>query len=213
MLSNLSKAFLGCLLIGASATGANALTIGGFDFDDNAGVDQLNASSPANTFRIGISTATSVDEVESVLTDNSQNTTATLFNSSAFVELAFVDNVLVNAPGIDLVIFETGFSIGGTDFVNVTINGTTFAGQGVDTGEFAGGFQLNQISIELSNFGILEGGEVSSVRLGTALGDLPTIAFVGALNSTEIPLPAPVFLLLAGLAGLGLAARKHARSD
>ncbi|WP_261779493.1 PEP-CTERM sorting domain-containing protein [Microcystis aeruginosa] len=72
-----------------------------------------------------------------------------------------------------------------------------------DTGESAGGFNLNVAKINLDDFGIPVGGTLDKIVIGldteSGQGTKPSLSLVGAINSqnlTAIPEPASTLGLL-----------------
>ena len=152
-----------------------AIIIGGFSFDDNAFADTLISSSGTFT--------TSGGTLNSVLTDKNPGTFAYSFTPSAFVELGFTDNLLVNGSGADLVLFE----LGDVDALKVSIGGVIRTYATAFTGQTAGGFNLNAVGIDLNDFGIANGATLNSIVIGmdieNARGTVPSLSLAGALNT------------------------------
>ncbi len=192
----------GVLLVAATAASAS-VSIGGYTFDDNAFVDSLDAST-GNYITSGGPLAT-------VVTDVDPGTWAGSFDANASLTLSFVDNVAVNGAGNDIVLFELGVP----DGWNVTINGITLGGLSANTGFSAGGFNLNALAIDLSDFGIAANGTVSSLSVTFISGGATTsTSLVGALNSASVggavPEPATWAMLIAGFGLVGAAVRRRA---
>jgi hypothetical protein len=197
------------------------ISVGGYDFSDNAFADSLVASSE--------NFSTAGGTLSQVLTDKSADTYAySLLPGS--VSLAFTDNNLLNGPGNDLALFE----LGTPDRFNVTINGVNKIYRTSNTGYYAGGYSLNVALIDLSDFEVPLGSISNEVVLGMNLEStfrtyhtLPSLALVGALNSSPslspvhalnsypppgVPIPGTVVFLgsgILGLAGMRLKSRKY----
>lgn len=179
-----------------------AVSVGGFSFDDDAFVDVLNSS--AGNY------ATTGGALADVVTDVDASTFAFSFDQGAFLDLGFTDNVAINGAGNDIVLFELGVP----DRWLVTINGISSQCLSAGTGFSAGGFNLNACGLDLSAFGIANGGSVSSLRL-SFFDDGTTVstALVGALNSDSvggaIPEPATWAMLIAGFGLVGVSMRRR----
>ena len=195
------------VLVLSIAGNVQAVSIAGYTFDDDAFADILISSSPdAAGWDIFGGT------LEEVLTDASLDTYAGLMEpfGGAFVELGFVDNVVINGDGADLVLFELGAENG----FKVTINGVTSSLlASVDTGYTnVFGTQVNALEIDLDDFNFAPG--ASNVTINVARkqnGEFPTLALVGALNSgppVALPEPGPVTLFLTGSLVVGWAVRR-----
>lgn len=144
---------------------------GVYVFDDTGFVDEvIGVGGTVQAFPIGPSLETSI-------TDTSLATGA-LIKPGAFIDLGFADNVAVNGPGADLVVFETSFATA----YDVTIAGVTLT--------VAGGFPFwedennsNAAEIELTDFLVPDGAEVTELRIARAASPgTPVITGVAALN-------------------------------
>ncbi len=203
--------------MGQGGTANATLIVAGFSFDDNAFADSLVSSSDLSQFVI-LGGASSVEEA---LTGSNSGTSAFSAMDNAFVELGFIDNLIVNGAGNDLAVFELNVP---EDMI-VTINGMIVTRPQVDTGfdSAINGFDINVSLFDLSDFGIALGGTASSaifnilctveasINLGCTVGApvAPALVVVGALNSVSVPEPVTLGLFLFGLAGMSYAMRRR----
>ncbi|WP_195819443.1 VPLPA-CTERM sorting domain-containing protein [Roseobacter sp. MH60115] len=200
------------------AGAAQAATVGPFTFNDNAFADNASiATTLAGTRGPAVNPAGAAD---------GNLSTASNLNDS-FVEIFFTDNVLVNGPGFDIVIFvnsnnnvirlstgpdtnsptrDTGVSF---DFISVSAEGNT------------SGFGIVGGRIDLSDLGFADGAEVTDGLFLSRGGVFTTVWDVAALNSRDVvidpdpdpdpnvvPLPAGLSLLLGALGVLGVLRRR-----
>ncbi len=178
------------------------LIVGGLTFQDNAFADEvINSGGSLTTFAFDVPNAGTLPEV---LTDT-DTATFVIGGTNAFVELGFVDNLVINGNGNDLAIFEQG---GLADSFLLKINNITLQVDTSFTGEFASdGREINVGLVDLDDYGILSGGSISSIFLDLEqITDAPpAISLVGALNSDSVvPEPSTCVLSLIGLFGLAL---------
>lgn len=177
-----------------SATGVQAVTIGGINFADNAFADTL-VSSSGNFSVFGDDAPT----LASVLTDTDPATFAWSYDSDARLDFAFTDNVIVNGEGADLAIFE----MGANDTISVSIGSNVRNYSTVWTETTAGGFYLNVAKVDLSDFGYAFGAELQNVTLGVSIMSpeetVPSVSLVGAINVTPVPEPETYALMALGL--------------
>lgn len=208
---SLTKKLLAGAVCAASifaATSASAtITVGGYTFDDNAFVDAVTGSS--GTFKlVGGST------IASVILDKDPSTYLSSRDTGAYLDLAFTDNVAVNGPGTDIVLFELGYP----DTWTVTINGITKTAASIATGQFitlySVDYSLNAATLDLTDFGIPTGGTVDSLRLSFNLTPLTqaTTSLVGALNSESVPEPATWAMMVGGFGLVGAGLRRQRRT-
>jgi len=197
----------GALCAAALATSAQAaVSVGGYNFNNNAFADSLLGSSGSYT--------TSGGSLAAVLTDTDPGTYAFSFDQGAYVDLGFTDNVVVNGAGNDLVLFELGVP----DTFNVTINGVTLTFPTVGTGFNAGGFALNAVALNLDAFGLGAGSTINSLRLSFVNnGTVASTSLVGALNSRDanggVPEPATWAMMITGFGLVGGVLRSRRRSS
>jgi len=186
---------------------ASAVTIGSYTFADNAFADTLLTS-------LGTFSTTPSGTLESVLTDTDPTTGAFSNDAGAFVQLGFVDNLLVNGAGADLVLFE----IGTPNQVAVSLSfGGTEKTYDFSSAGSVNGVAINEVAINLDDFNVAPDASFSSViiRLDIEATNMtvPALSLVGALNTgvAPIPIPAAVWMFGSGLIGLvGIARRRRA---
>lgn len=197
------------MLMGCGAVQASTVTIGGFTFDESAFADNAEI----------VATNGSIAAVNPGAGTDGDLTTATNLNDSV-VEIFFENNVLINGPGADLVVFQ------GTNNNTIVLRdvpgpGTTLAG----TLNFIpssdptnpSGFALNAATYDLSDLGYAEGVEFTDGLFLRRGGIFSTVWDVAALNSRAvvidpgpgtIPLPAGLPLLMGALAVFGWMRRR-----
>lgn len=199
--------------------GHTTLMVAGFNFEDNAFADIVVSSSDLGQFVI-LGGAGSVEEA---VTGGDTGTSAFSAIDGSFIELGFSDNLVINGVGFDFAVFELNVP---EDMI-ATIGGVSVTEPQVDTGfdSTINGFDINVSLFDLSDFGLLPGAIVSSIRfeilcipeasqnLGCTVGApvAPALVVVGALNSVSVPEPSTIHLVLAGLALLGWVASGRKR--
>jgi hypothetical protein len=206
----LAAAFLGL----AASQGAQALQIGGLSFGDDAYADTLIASTGTYTVA-GAS-------LQAALTDANLSTWATSATPGAKLLLGFTNNVIVNGAGDDLALFEVGheayeYSQEGFDSFDVTINGITRSYFTTETTTIVDDHNVNMTALDLSFFGLAAGATVNRVEIGMDFdtrGSRPQLQLVAAIHSqaAAVPEPETCGLMLAGLCGMALLARRRSSS-
>jgi hypothetical protein len=197
-------------LLASPPPASAAVTIAGFTFDDDAGADEITLlpGGPANftDCAAGIFTAPSLpaltpdQSADVVLTTGIMET---WILGGATFDAAFIDNVIVNDAGPDLVVFEIGvtenFELAVdpgtgifTAFQTFAFTATGFANSCTDFAPFNG---INATTVDLSAFGIAPGASVSVIGINT-LGSPDSfigadIAGIFALNSAPA-VPGPM---------------------
>ena len=209
------------LALALSVGAANAATIGGITFENDAFADDvaLASGSPLNTNFSGL-LGSSNQSVADIGTSN----------NSPILEIFFTDNVAVNGVGTDIFVYVPGevFAIQ-AGLTEAFSPGTSVQAAGVDpaTQLFFDNAPLNPfgfnpnsflLAIDLDDFGLAAGAELSSFFLKR--GDIEGgIYGVGAVNSRSvvtppppppnvIPLPAAGWLLVGAFGLLGTFRRR-----
>jgi len=204
---------LGLALLAAPAA-SSQISLGGYVFDNKAAPDvatPLPGSHPEFGGGLtGCSTAATLpgmtlgQSTDLVLTDSA---VSEWIFGKARVRLDFTDNVVVNGPGADLVVFEMGGAEGFalqvfTDSICLygKVKNFSVAATGFTTDPCGnGGYPLNAVAIDLGDFGVLPGASVRRLlldNLGQAGGAVGAdITAVMALHSGPPSPSAPECLL------------------
>lgn len=201
------------LALALSIGTAHAATVGSFTFDDNAFADDAMvaltipgtrgpAQSPASAADGDLSTASNLND--------------------SFVELFFTDNVLINGPGDDIVIFSNSNNNVIRLWAGLN-NGPWTTGIGstivpVDAPGNTSGFGIAAATIDLSTLGYADGAEITDGIYLARGGVFTTVWDVAALNSRDttppppstVPLPAGIPLLFSALVAFAFLRRRHA---
>jgi hypothetical protein len=216
-LSMLSLALVAVLLLASVPAHAGTITLAGYTFSDNAFADQVLSCSGQLLFNstgilgdnqwLGLN---NFADLESAIIGSNLNTYVSLGINSLYLELGFSDNLVVNGPGADLVLFELSRL---DDFsVSLTVGGPVITAVSNSTGYSNGNYGVNAALVDLSSLGVQSGNSVDRIVLHKAVVDnpnpfisvYPDVAAVGALNS--VPVPEPGFtLLLLGIAFVPIA--------
>jgi hypothetical protein len=196
------------------AGGASAATIvAGTTFDDDAFADVLISSSGS------IVAIPSTSTLEEVLTDSDLTTYSFFLEASAYVQMGFTDNVVVNDAGSDIALYELGTTPDSFQ-VSLTVGGVTrivdgnYTGFDVTPSGATSPSPVNVAMVELSDFGLELGAVVDEIVIGAVTDGYPTLAVIGALNSaappptTHTPEPGPVALFFTGSLIVGVALRR-----
>ncbi len=203
--------FLFVMIFGFVAS-ANALSVGGYEFDDNAFADSLISYSGNYTFVGG--------NLEQAVTGNNLWTYAFSKSNFAYLDVGFIDNYLCNGDGYDLAIFD----IGTPDYFGVKVGEITIDYITKVTGTFIGSYGVNVALIDLDDFGIHSGEFLSNLFLNMYNKNgstVPSLAVVGAYNSCDyilnddlapVPEPATILMIGTGILGLVVARRRQCRT-
>ena len=194
----------------------NAAVVAGYTFDDNAFVDTLVSH---NGDFLNYTSATASDIISTAqltadLTDgpdNGQNTYVLSLDPAASVELAFSSTDVYNGDGDDLALFFVGID----STFSMRLSGVTNTYTAIDTGydvtDSFGTYALTLAVVNLDDFGMTTNDYLGNFEV--LLGDAghPALSMVAAFNTgvAPIPLPAPLLLLISGLAALGLLGRRR----
>jgi len=201
------KTLIGAALLAGGMTSASAITtVAGINFQDNAFADTVLSSS--GTYTLG-----GAATLQNAVTGPSLTKYAFSFSSGAYIQAGFTDNYLVNGAGNDLALFE--FGVPDTFAVSLTVGGVTHTYLSADTGfsSTIGGssFEVNVAEINLDDFGVGAGAELSSIVIGMDIqgggGTVPSLGVIGALNSADLTAAVPdagSTISLLGMAFLGL---------
>ena len=178
------KASIVAALLVLGVMSARAITtVAGVNFQDNAFADTVISSS-------GTYTLNGAATLQAAVIGSSLGKDAFSLSSGAFIQLGFTDNYLVNGPGFDLALFDIGLP----DTFAVKINGITLDYLSSSTGMTGtganAGLTINVAAIDLSDFSIPLGTQLSSIMIGMDIkdssGGVPSLSVAGALNSATV---------------------------
>lgn len=171
---------------------AHAVIIkGGLVLDDNAFADAATQLSGAAPSFLGGATSLSEAVVGSNLS------TGVFVGADTTFQVDFLDNVVTNGSGADLVIYEVGFDADDVR-VAVEVSGVLSAFQTLSTAFdfFEGGLHVNSVLVDLTSFGVSSGASVSRlVFTADAARPAPEYGGFASLNSTAVPEPGTLGLL------------------
>lgn len=202
-------------LLALGSSGASADTIiGPYSFDDDAFADVLSFFTPGISFERQVTSP--FDRVpttpeDAVLGSDLASSTIEM-QSDQQLDLMFSAVNVVNGAGSDLVVFEL-FS--GVEYGSATINGITLGMSGFSLGAIpipGTGFSndVNAAELDLSDFGYAPGAVIANLAMSVT-GSGSEYAAFGALNVSQVPLPAPALLLTGGIGLLAAASRRRSR--
>jgi hypothetical protein len=209
------------LLTSLATYTANAVSIAGIQFDDNAVADILVGSN--GSFLSWDLSLDNTPAALNALVDTSPGTYAFSRDPNAYIDLGFSGVDVYNGLGNDLAIFFVGAgghtgNLGLLDVNNTSISFSNTAYTGYDFTETwdinaDGVINSNDVSsifvsyIDLDILGI--DGQLALNNFRLEIGNASAVpALMVAINTTPIPLPAPLLLLLSGLGAFGLISRR-----
>lgn len=183
----------------AAGVAQAAVVVAGKSYADNAGVDQVLGSTGSFT--------TSGGPMASVLTDTNAATYAFSFSSAATLNLGWAGRMATNGAGADIDLYE----LGSPDSLSVTINSITKTYLAQATGSSAGGYTLNRIGVDLTDFGIASGSGISALTIGMSInaGTVPSLSFVAGNYVAAVPEVSTVAMMGLGLLGVAGVTRRR----
>lgn len=191
------------------------LNLAGYDFQAGEEAFADDAAVVSGT----VTGATSATVFSTLVGSNLGDSIRVITPDVAVIEVSFLDNVIVNGPGADLIVFElsgastpVGFADANERFEISVLNGSDFSPfqefVPVNTGFLAPhdpSLSAYVVEIDLSDFGLAVGETTQSIRLRlvdhlVSRSADPTA--LGALNSLPVPEPSTGLLSLFGITGL-----------
>ena len=196
---------------------SSAISVGGFNFADDALADQFLGSS-GDFLNYTSATAADVisqEQLAADVTDIDGNTSAATYvlslDSGAYIDLGFSADV-INGEGNDLAFFFAGEATFSLDLLNDEAGASTFtsADTGSDVVDAFGTYALTVALIDLDAYGLGSNASLGDFRINLGDPSRPAFSLAGALNTsiTPVPLPAAVWLLLSGMGMFGLIGRR-----
>lgn len=204
------------------ATQAHAVLIAGIEFSDNAIADQAVGVGSFRNWNPALdSTGVSQAQLQSDMTDTSPGTYVFGTTEGAFIDMTFNNVNVHNGSGNDLAVFFVGngshtgnlrlldgsgrsIAFGPLEYTGYAFQELfDFDGNGVNDYSpiYVGYFDLDVLGINsldtLNQF---------RLEIGNRLA-VPSL--MAAINTTPVPIPPSVLLLLSGLAALGMVSRRR----
>jgi len=205
-----------CLALFSQLSSATAVDVPGYSF---AAFGQY-AGSSSGTFTTNYGTlASSIgDHSAATWVMDGENVGGTQVNvdPNAFIDLSFDTNIF-DGVGADLSVFFAGapphnigltlFANGGSQSDTISYGNPTYTTYNIDDPNNAT-WGIYVLDIDLADFNFLGSSPVETIRLN--IGNASAVpSFIGAYNTSPIPVPAAVWLFGSGLLGLvGVARRK-----
>ena len=189
---------IGAFVLSVAPSLAEALTIGGISFSENAFADVV-ISTNASSSHFVTGDPQVVVTAEEAITGSDQDS---YFDPSGgeYVEIGFTNNVLINREGDDFVVFELGTAEMAA--IRLTVGGTQRNVLSTYTGfNNSYGSAINVAFFDLDDFGIAPNATINSLVIATV--GAPEFSAVAA-----IPEPSTALLLGLGFAGMAAGRRR-----